>query len=339
MINKYQQGGAAPQQGGGILAQIQQLPQEQQQQLMQAFAQWAQQKGVDIQQLQSNPAALEQALGQFMQEMQAQQAQAAKHGAKLRFIKGLKHQCEADEHLEYFAKGGAIGCNCVKNKQGGKAEPKGNALEQFKAKKGINLKKDKCGGKMKKHQIGGTIETLRQSLGLEKKNLNKFQGGGLVERTDNTRVASGRPQQVNNKIPYGAGKGPAADSPMRLFNDPYVNMGLMAMGPMVSRFKPGETPPQHINGVKQAPQTLQDMMNYLQQSPKTSEAPRVMGIGVHGLARRTGKSPQEVIRIMSQKFGNPQIYPKALDNSEPAYGWTFENPDHYRQALQLFNLK
>ena len=167
MINKYQQGGAAPQQGGGILAQIQQLPQEQQQQLMQAFAQWAQQKGVDIQQLQSNPAALEQALGQFMQEMQAQQAQAAKHGAKLRFIKSLKHQCEADEHLEYFAKGGTIGCNCVKNKQGGKAEPKKNALEQFKAKKGINLKKDKCGGKMKKHQIGGTIETLRKSLNLK----------------------------------------------------------------------------------------------------------------------------------------------------------------------------
>ena len=171
MINKYQQGGAAPQQGGSILAQIQQLPQEQQQQLMQAFAQWAQQKGVDIQQLQSNPQALEQALGQFMQEVQSQQAQAAKHGAKLRYIKNLKHQCEEDEHLEYFAKGGAIGCGCVKNKQGGKAEPKKNALEQFKAKKGINLKKDKCGGKMKKHQIGGTIETLRQSLGLEKKNL------------------------------------------------------------------------------------------------------------------------------------------------------------------------
>lgn len=170
MINKYQQGGAAPQQGGSILAQIQQLPQEQQQQIMQAFAQWAQQKGVDIQQLQSNPAALEQALGQFMQEVQAQQAQAAKHGAKLRYIKNLKHQCAEDEHLEYFAKGGALGCNCVKNKQGGKTEPKGNALEQFKAKKGINLKKDKCGGKMKKHQIGGTLETLRQSLGLEKKN-------------------------------------------------------------------------------------------------------------------------------------------------------------------------
>lgn len=206
MINKYQQGGAAPQQGGSILAQIQQLPQEQQQQLMQAFAQWAQQKGVDIQQLQSNPQALEQALGQFMQEMQAQQAQAAKHGAKLQYIKKLKHQCSEDEELQFFKAGGQMGCKCVKKEQnGGKQEPKKNAIQQFKDKKKvtpvkrtkaeqdsinklseedyfkgtadhtkpgtkkIQLKKKECGGKMKKHQIGGTLETLRQSLGLEKK--------------------------------------------------------------------------------------------------------------------------------------------------------------------------
>lgn len=227
MINKYQQGGAAPQQGGGILAQIQQLPQEQQQQIMQAFAQWAQQKGVDIQQLQSNPQALEQALGQFMQEMQQQQAQAAKHGAKLKFIKNLKHQCAEDEKLEYFAKGGAIGCQCVKkNLYGGKPGPEKNALQQYKDKKKnipvkrtkaeqaridslsqedyekgyadhtkpgtqrkkIQLKKE-CGGKMKKHQIGGTIETLRQSLGLEKKNLNKFQIGGNLPPVESKEAA------------------------------------------------------------------------------------------------------------------------------------------------------
>lgn len=169
MINKFQQGGAAPQQEGGVLAQIQQLPREQQQQIMQAFAQWAQQKGVDIQQLQSNPAALEQALGQFMQEVQAQQAQMARQGAKLRFIKGLKRQCNEDEELRYFKAGGSIGCECVKkNKKGAKVDIKKNALQQFKEKKGKEL--EKCGGKMKKHQIGGTIETLRQSLGLEKKN-------------------------------------------------------------------------------------------------------------------------------------------------------------------------
>jgi hypothetical protein len=117
---------------------------------MQAFSQWAQQKGIDPNQLQ-DPAALEQALGQFMQEMQAQQTQAAKHGAKLQFIKNLKHQCGQDEHLEYFAKGGVVGCNCVKNKKGGTMEPKKNALQQFKdKKKKVPLEKE-CGGKMKKH--------------------------------------------------------------------------------------------------------------------------------------------------------------------------------------------
>ena len=163
MINKYQQGGAAPQQGGGILAQIQQLPQDQQKQIMSAFAQWVQQKGVDIQQLQQDPAMLEQALGQFIQEMQSQQAQMARQGAKLKFIKNLKHQCNEDEHLEYFKAGGSFGCKCVKTeKKGGKAEPK-NAIQQFKEK---NPKAEKCGGKMKKHQIGGTLEQLRKSLGL-----------------------------------------------------------------------------------------------------------------------------------------------------------------------------
>ena len=168
MINKFQQGGAAPQQGGSILAQIQQLPQEQQQQIMQAFGQWAQQKGIDPNSLQ-DPAALEQALGQFMQEMQQQQAQMAKHGAKLNYIKKLKHQCAEDEELKFFAKGGNIDCGCVKKDQkGGKTEPKKSALQQFKDKK-IQLKKKECGGKMKKHQISGTLEALRQSLGLEKK--------------------------------------------------------------------------------------------------------------------------------------------------------------------------
>ena len=162
-----------------------------------------------------------------------------------------------------------------------------------------------------------TPEKVAKAKQVINRGIKKNQQGGLVESADNTSVAS-RPQLVKNKIPYGAGKGPAADSPMRLFNDPYVNMGLMAMGPIVSRSF-----------------ALKDM-NY---TPKVPDNARAMGLGVRGLSRRTGKSPQEVIKIMSEKFGNPQVYTKAFDNSEPAYGWTFENPDHYRQALQLFNLK
>lgn len=144
MIKKFQQGG--PQQGG-ILAQIQQLPKEQQAQIMQAFAQWAQQKGVDIKQLQQNPQALEQALGQFMQEMQ----QSARHGAKLNYIKSLKHQCAEDEEVYYYKRGGSVGCGCKKKEDGGPLTNRYNKLkkkvndsvERFKNRKKGYIKADK----------------------------------------------------------------------------------------------------------------------------------------------------------------------------------------------------
>lgn len=175
---KYQQGGAMPQ-GGSIMERIAQLPQDQQQQIMQAFDSWLQQNGVDPNQIHGNPQAEEQAMTQFLQEMQAQQgeaqAQAARHGAKLKYIKDLKGTCPDGTHLEYYKAGGRLCKKCMKNQDGGEVEEdkKGGVLAQYKEK----VKKDcggakmkKCGGKMKKHQIGGTIETLRQFLGLEKKN-------------------------------------------------------------------------------------------------------------------------------------------------------------------------
>ena len=141
MINKFQQ--------GGILAQLQQLPQEQQQQIMQAFAQWAQQKGVDINQLQNNPQALEQALGQFMQEMQ-QQTQSARHGAKLQYIKSLKHQCAEDEEVVYFKRGGSVDCGCKKKmEEGGPVEKKDNPINRFKNR---NLDKKEQGEKPKREE-------------------------------------------------------------------------------------------------------------------------------------------------------------------------------------------
>ena len=135
MINKFQQ--------GGILAQLQQLPKEQQQQIMQAFAQWAQQRGVDLNQLQQDPNALEQALGQFMQEMQSQQAQIARHGAKLNYIKSLKHQCAEDEELVYYKRGGSVDCGCKKKMEtGGKTPKKRSPVENFKNRKQDQATKD-----------------------------------------------------------------------------------------------------------------------------------------------------------------------------------------------------
>ena len=126
MINKYQQ-------GGSVIQQLQQLPKEQQEQIMQAFAQWAQEKGIDIQQIQQDTNSLEQALVQFIQETQQQQVQAAKHGAKLKYVKSLKNMCEEDEELYYYKKGGSLGCGCRKKENGGeikKAEQ--GAVARFK---------------------------------------------------------------------------------------------------------------------------------------------------------------------------------------------------------------
>lgn len=156
MIKKFQQGGASQQ---SILAQIQQLPKEQQQQIMQAFSQWAQQKGVDIQQLQQNPQALEQALGQFMQEMQSQQTQAAKHGTKLQYIKSLKNQCPEGEELYYYKKGGSVGCGCKKKEDGGQVE---------KAQKGA-IAQFKNAYNKKKQELNTKVEQAKQAQAKKKK--------------------------------------------------------------------------------------------------------------------------------------------------------------------------
>lgn len=135
MINKFQQ--------GGIIAQIQQLPKEQQQQIMQAFSQWVQQRGLDINQLQKDPQTLEQALRQFMQEMQSQQTRAARHGAKLQYLKSLKNQCAEDEELYYYKKGGSVGCGCKKKEDGGEIKKAQNgAVAKFKNRKQDQASKD-----------------------------------------------------------------------------------------------------------------------------------------------------------------------------------------------------
>ena len=152
MINKYQVGGAAPQ-SGGILQQLAQLPKDQQKKIMVAFGKWAQAKGLDIQQLQNNEQALEQAMGQFLQEMQ--NTQKARLGAKLNYIRLLKGNAPEGEEIVYYKCGGRVKKKCVKkNACGAKTESIGrDAIKAF---------KDKCGSKMKKKsckEFGGNIES------------------------------------------------------------------------------------------------------------------------------------------------------------------------------------
>ena len=131
MINKFQQGGQANQ---AIIQFIQGIAQE-----LQADPQQVAQAA------QQNPEALEAAIQTFQQTQDIKQAaqtfaqaiqqqtQAARHGAKLNYIKSLKHQCAEDEEVYYYKKGGSVGCGCRKKEDGGKVQKaQTGAVSKFK---------------------------------------------------------------------------------------------------------------------------------------------------------------------------------------------------------------
>lgn len=143
MNNKFKQGGKMTQkfqQGGQTSSQDVVM------QFVQALAQTLQaDPNQVIQAAQQNPEALKSAVQVYQQTQDMQQAaqaftqalqsqaQAAKHGAKLNYLKALKNQCAEDEELVYFKKGGKVDCGCVKKSQeGGKAPKKESPVMKFK---------------------------------------------------------------------------------------------------------------------------------------------------------------------------------------------------------------
>lgn len=148
------------------------------QQLQQAFLQYLMQKtgAQNEQQLeqvvqQLGEDGLKQAYAQFMQEMQQQQVQAAKFGAKLNYIKKLNGQCPEGMEMHYYKQGGRLCRKCMQIKQNkGEMEAPSNPIDAFKCGRKIKKKKcengglipfDKCGNKMKKKQQGGDLETSK----------------------------------------------------------------------------------------------------------------------------------------------------------------------------------
>ena len=180
----YQAGGATQ---GSILQEIAKLPQDQQKQIMTAFGKWAQSKGLNIQQLQGNEQALEQAMGQFLQEMQS--VQKARLGAKLNYLRSIKGSCPEGQELVYFREGGRVCKKCIqKNAYSSRGMA---AVKAFKDKCGSKMKKksckefggeiqsDKCGSKMKKKsckEFGGNIESDKCGSKMKKKSCKEFGG-------------------------------------------------------------------------------------------------------------------------------------------------------------------
>ena len=162
----YQTGGAVQ---GSILQEIAKLPQDQQKQIMTAFGKWAQSKGLNLQQLQGNEQVLEQALTQFLQEMQG--AQKARLGAKLNYIRSLKGNAPEGMDIEYYKCGGQVKKKFIKKNACGS---KGMAA--------VKAFKDKCGSKMKKKsckEFGGEIQSDKCGSKMKKKSCKEF--GGNIE--------------------------------------------------------------------------------------------------------------------------------------------------------------
>ena len=145
MARKYQEGGQltdTQQQGLQYLAQMyaQQTgkdPQQDQEGFMQFVQQLAQQAGVqDIGQL----------LDMVYQQAQGQ-AQAARRGAKLNYLRRLSGKCPEGYELQYFKAGGRVCSQCVAKKKvqkescGNKVRKNCGGKKMIKAKIGIDTNK------------------------------------------------------------------------------------------------------------------------------------------------------------------------------------------------------
>lgn len=179
---------AKKQQGGQINMNEQQLQQAFLQYLMQKTgAQNEQQLEQVVQQLGED--GLKQAYAQFIQEMQQQQVQAAKFGAKLNYIRKLNGQCPEGMEMYYYKQGGRLCRKCMQVKQNEEEiEYPSNPIDAFKCGRKIKKKKceiggtvdmDKCGAKMKKKKCkdGGTVNIDKCGAKIKKK---KCENGGLI---------------------------------------------------------------------------------------------------------------------------------------------------------------
>ncbi len=176
MIQKFQQGG----QQDAIMQFVQGLAQT-----LQADPQQI------VQAAQQNPKALEaavqtyqqtqdmnQAAQVFTQALQ-QQVQAARHGAKLQYLKSLKNQCPEGEELYYYKKGGSVGCGCKKKEDGGEIKKAQNgAVAKFKNR--TKAQQDKINKQSEEDYFNGTADHTKP--GTPQKPVQKFKTRSKAEQ-------------------------------------------------------------------------------------------------------------------------------------------------------------
>ena len=134
-------------------------------------------KGLD----ENKQKALATKYQQWKEAKKKKQATKAAHGAKLDYIKSLKHICPEGEELVYFKKGGLMQCGCV-----GKKLEKGDKVE--KAASGA-VARFKQAGKIKEDRTPnyppqGTNKTNRfwaEKINEDKKHKNDYSSQRVKE--------------------------------------------------------------------------------------------------------------------------------------------------------------
>lgn len=139
--------------GNSLKLKFQQGGKMDEQQLQQAFIQYlAQKTGAKNQQeleaviQQLGEEGLKKAYAEFIQQLQQQQVQAAKFGAKLNYIRTLRGQCPEGYDMQYYKAGGQLCKKCMK-KHAQQKEAPADPIDAF-----------KCGRKMKKAQQGAKVQ-------------------------------------------------------------------------------------------------------------------------------------------------------------------------------------
>lgn len=178
------------QQGGQLNMNEQQLQQAFLQYLMQKTgAQNEQQLEQVVQQLGED--GLKQAYAQFMQEMQQQQIQAAKFGAKLNYIRKLNGQCPEGMEMHYYKQGGRLCRKCMQVKQNEEEiEYPSNPIDAFKC--GRKIKKKKC-------EIGGTVDMDKCGAKMKKK---KCEDGGIINIDKCGAKIKKKKCEIGGSIPF-----------------------------------------------------------------------------------------------------------------------------------------
>lgn len=123
-----------------------------QDQVMKAFKQWVTQKlqNGEIQESDlKDQNKLKQLFQLFAKEQQG--VQTAMNGAKLNYINQLNGKCPQGTHLSYYRIGGTLCKKCEADAHNESSDP-------------IKAFKQKCGGKVKKKELGGEMDNKKSKL-------------------------------------------------------------------------------------------------------------------------------------------------------------------------------